>query len=707
MSKLQSPSLSRLCRMRLRRSLVPAALAALAVLALAPAAASPASAAPVVDADIAVPPLAYTERTLGNGLRVYALPDPDAGEVAVNLWYGVGGRDDPKDRAGLAHLLEHLMFKATRNLPAGRFATLAEDIGGSDDASTEDDYTRYYETVPPAYLERILFTEAERMGALVIDAATLASEREVVKEEIRTRLQSQDFGRLVQADLPAASYARLPYARPAIGRPEDLDRITLAEVRAFRAAYYRPDNAALIVSGRFDPAQLQRWVDRYFGPIARPAQPLPRLAATAEPARRAPLRRSVHAGHAVAGGGGFVRVAAGRAPDTPALMALDAIVSRGAGSRLDTRLVQAGHAQAASSLFERRRYGGYLAIYAILAGDADPAAGEAALAAQIADLRARPVATAELLRAKRLLLAAALRERETPDGRALALGRALAVAGDAAADQRQWRALAAVSGDVQRRPRLPASRTRRVAARPARNRDGGRPRRSGRGGRERDRKRAGDPGRASGRRHRARIRARAVARAHRDRGPGAAERARTAPGQRPARDPRRAPRIAAGGAGADRAGRQRRGSTRPRRRRRAGPAMGAAGHDDAPGAAHRRRRRSAGREPRRRSRRGRGQLRTQHRPRVAGAGAGTARRPRAPPAFAPTRSRRCATAPSTASTARCRNLWRWPAASPRAACSARAATTAWPAATRPVCARRPSRTHARRTHARGGRSAPH
>ncbi|MEI2433061.1 pitrilysin family protein [Lysobacter yananisis] len=442
--------------MRLRRSLVPAALAALAVLALAPAAAShapaPSAAEPAADAGIAVPPLAYTERTLGNGLRVYALPDPDAGEVAVNLWYGVGGRDDPKDRAGLAHLLEHLMFKATRNLPAGRFATLAEEIGGSDDASTEDDYTRYYETVPPAYLERILFAEAERMGALVVDAATLASEREVVKEEIRTRLQSQDFGRLVQADLPAASYARLPYARPAIGRPEDLDRITLAEVRAFRAAYYRPDNAALIVSGRFDPAQLQRWVDRYFGPIARPAQPLPRLAATAEPARRAPLRRSVHAP-----GTPLPAVVASFAlppdahPDTPALMALDAIVSRGAGSRLDTRLVQAGHAQAASSLFERRRYGGYLAIYAILAGDADPAAGEAALAAQIDDLRARPVAAAELLRAKRLLLAAALRQRETPDGRALALGRALAVAGDAAADQRQWRALAAVSAaDVQR-----------------------------------------------------------------------------------------------------------------------------------------------------------------------------------------------------------------------------------------------------------------
>lgn len=449
-SKLQSSSLSGLCRMRLHRSLVPAALAALAVLALMPVVA--ASPAPAANAGLAVPPLAYTERTLGNGLRVYALPDPDASEVAVNLWYGVGGRDDPKDRAGLAHLLEHLMFKATRNLPAGRFASLAEEIGGSDDAATEDDYTRYYETVPAAYLERILFAEAERMGALVIDAATLAAEREVVKEEIRTRLRSQDFGRLVQADLPAAAYARLPYARPSIGRPEDVDRISLDEVRAFRAAYYRPDNAALIVSGRFDPAQLQRWVDRYFGPIARPARPLPTLAATVEPARRAPRRRTVHAP-----GTPLPAVVASFAlppdahADTPALMALNAIVSNGAGSRLNARLVQAGKAQAASSLFERRRYGGYLALYAILAGDADPAAGEAALLAQVDDLRAHPVAAGELLRAKRLLLAAALRERETPDGRALALGRALAVAGDAAADRRQWRALAAVSAaDVQR-----------------------------------------------------------------------------------------------------------------------------------------------------------------------------------------------------------------------------------------------------------------
>jgi zinc protease len=441
--------------MRVRYFPVPlaVAVAVLSCLSLQATAAASGPSALEPAHETSLPPApAFTQRTLANGLRVYAMRDSSVSEVAVNVWYDVGGKDDPKGRSGLAHLFEHLMFKSSRNLPAGGFTGLAEDVGGSNDASTEDDYTRYFETVPAAYLERMLFAEADRMAGLVVDAPTLASERKVVKEEIGTRVQSQAYGRLVQEYLPALSYARLPYARPAIGRGDDLDAATLDEVRAFHATYYRPDNAVLVVAGHFDPAQLDRWIDRYFAPIARPDAPIPRVDLS-EPPRETASRQTVYEPAtplpAVVKSYPLPR---DDHSDTPALMVLDALLSAGASARLNAHLVrQRSLAQSASTRFERRRLGGYLAVYAILAGDVDVDAGEAALSEEVAKLRDAPVTAEELSRAKNQLLTAALRSRETPDGRAMALGRAVLVAGDAHVDQRQLAAALAVSAaDVQR-----------------------------------------------------------------------------------------------------------------------------------------------------------------------------------------------------------------------------------------------------------------
>jgi zinc protease len=441
--------------MRVRYFPVPlaVAVAVLSCLSLQATAAASGPSALEPAHETSLPPApAFTQRTLANGLRVYAMRDRSVSEVAVNVWYDVGGKDDPKGRSGLAHLFEHLMFKSSRNLPAGGFTGLAEDVGGSNDASTEDDYTRYFETVPAAYLERMLFAEADRMAGLVVDAPTLASERKVVKEEIGTRVQSQAYGRLVQEYLPALSYARLPYARPAIGRGDDLDAATLDEVRAFHATYYRPDNAVLVVAGHFDPAQLDRWIDRYFAPIARPDAPIPRVDLS-EPPRETASRQTVYEPAtplpAVVKSYPLPR---DDHSDTPALMVLDALLSAGASARLNAHLVrQRSLAQSASTRFERRRLGGYLAVYAILAGDVDVDAGEAGLSEEVAKLRDAPVTAEELSRAKNQLLTAALRSRETPDGRAMALGRAVLVAGDAHVDQRQLSAALAVSAaEVQR-----------------------------------------------------------------------------------------------------------------------------------------------------------------------------------------------------------------------------------------------------------------
>jgi len=126
--------------------------------------------------------------TLPNGLRVVLTPDRSAPVIGVAVVYDVGIRSEPEGRTGFAHLFEHLMFKATRDLPAESFDRLTEDVGGLNNASTFDDFTNYYEVVPANHLQRLLWAEAERMGTLVVDEANFKSERNVVEEELRQRV---------------------------------------------------------------------------------------------------------------------------------------------------------------------------------------------------------------------------------------------------------------------------------------------------------------------------------------------------------------------------------------------------------------------------------------------------------------------------------------------------------------------------------------
>src|SRR5688572_3100325 len=252
----------------------------LATSALAPAViATPAAAAEV-------PPIQFKTRTLANGLKVFTSLDRATPNVTVQVWYGVGSKDDPQGRSGFAHLFEHLMFKATRNMPSETFDRLTEDVGGFNNASTADDFTDYYEVVPANHLERLLWAEADRLSTLVVDESVFKSERDVVKEELRQRVLASPYGRLMALYLPQASYTTHPYKRPGIGSIEELDAATIDDVRAFHQTYYRPDNAALIVVGNFDPKQLDAWVDKYFAPPKKPDQPLPKVTVK-EPPRTA------------------------------------------------------------------------------------------------------------------------------------------------------------------------------------------------------------------------------------------------------------------------------------------------------------------------------------------------------------------------------------------------------------------------------------
>ena len=129
--------------------------------------------------------------------------------------------------------------------------------------------------MPSNHLEVLLWAEAERMSNLNVDDANFKSERAVVEEEYRQRILASPYGRFFNAIAPSA-YLKHPYKRPSIGSIEDLEAATLADVTTFHSRYYRPDNATLVIAGDFEPKQLNAWVDKYFGPVARPAKPMER-----------------------------------------------------------------------------------------------------------------------------------------------------------------------------------------------------------------------------------------------------------------------------------------------------------------------------------------------------------------------------------------------------------------------------------------------
>jgi zinc protease len=431
--------------------------AALAALALAfatagSAARAPARPRPIAATTTTIAPIRYLSRTLANGLRVYSIRDPHSADVSVQVWYDVGSKDDPRGRSGFAHLFEHLMFKSTRNLVPEQFDRLTEDVGGFNNASTNDDYTNYYEVVPANHLQRLLFAEAERMSSLVIEPGFFASERDVVKEELRSRVLAQPYGRLFYLYLPQISYDVHPYARPGIGSIEDLDAATIEDVRAFHAVYYRPDNAVLVVAGNFDQAQFDRWVDQYFAPIARPTTAIPRVSAVEPPRTRARSYTVYEANTPLPA----VLISYPAPPatdrDAAAMEVLDGVLSTGESSRLHETLVYRDRvASAASSFVDIKQGRGTIAVYAILASGQTAVAGEAALRREIARFRNAPVTAAELAEAKNEILNGALRERETVDGRASAIAEAVIIEGDAAAADRHLAEIQAVTpADIQR-----------------------------------------------------------------------------------------------------------------------------------------------------------------------------------------------------------------------------------------------------------------
>jgi zinc protease len=377
-----------------------------------------------------IPPIEFRHRVLANGLEVYAIQDRSTPTVAIQVWYRVGGKDDPEKRSGFAHLFEHMMFKSTANMPSEMLDRLTEDVGGWNNATTFNDATVYYEVVPSNYLETLLWAEGERMGSLTVDDGNFKSERDVVKEEFRSSVLAPPYGMLFHV-MEIDSFARHPYKRPVIGSLEDLDAATLDDVRGFHSTFYRPDNAVLVIAGDFDPQQLDAWTDKYLGAVAKPSTEIPRVTVN-EPAREAEKR--------VTENGASVPLPAvvltwlipqASHADSVPLAAVNTLLTEGDSSRLKEKLVRGEVAQEVFANADLREDRGLFEIGAIMASGHETAEAEKIIRGELAALAAKPVPASELEKVKNLMLTSELRDRETSNGKAFSMGEAVVIDHDA------------------------------------------------------------------------------------------------------------------------------------------------------------------------------------------------------------------------------------------------------------------------------------
>ena len=367
---------------------------------------------------------------LANGMRVVVIRNHRVPVVTHMVWYGVGAADEGPGESGIAHFLEHLMFKGTKKRAPGEFSRILARHGGQENAFTSSDYTAYFQTVAVDRLEMVMEMEADRMTNLVLTENGVETEKSVVLEERRSRTDNNPGGLLAE-QVDAALYLNHPYRRPVIGWAHEIEALNLKQVMAFYKKWYSPSNAILVVGGDITLEKLKPLAEKYYGSI--PAlPPTPRLRPTEPPQ---------HAGRRVTLEDKRVRQPAwGRAYLAPgylngetkhayALEVLSNILGQGATSRLFQALVVEGKfAIGAGSYYQGDNRGpGKFALYASPRPGVSMATLESKIEALLADLLRQGVTTDDVERAKKRIRAQAVYARDSLSTGARVLGAALAV----------------------------------------------------------------------------------------------------------------------------------------------------------------------------------------------------------------------------------------------------------------------------------------
>ncbi len=410
----------RSCRRHAQRLVLPLPiwLALFAAVVAPQAAAQSAPAAP----EVRPPQLHIKSHQLANGLHVLVVEDHAAPAINLQVWYHVGSKDERPGRTGFAHLFEHLMFKGSAHVAPEQHSRIIEAMGGFDNAYTVDDVTVYFETFPSNYLERGLWLEADRMGSLKVDEANFQSEREVVKEERRVRVDNPPYGHVTE-DLYAAAFTVHPYKHTTIGSMDDLNRAKIEDVREFFRTYYRPDNAMVVIVGDFTEAEAVRWAEEYFGGIPRPAQPIPRVTVK-EPLQKAERRATKSYPNTP-----LPEVIEGYqmppmfSPDSYPLTLASNILSQGESSRLYRKLVYEDRiALDAAGVGNFTEDPNLFWASAIMNQGKTAAEGEKTIDAVLEQMKTQPVSAKELEKAKNQVIASFILGRRTVQQKADAIG---------------------------------------------------------------------------------------------------------------------------------------------------------------------------------------------------------------------------------------------------------------------------------------------
>jgi len=354
-------------------------------------------------ADADLPQLSFEKYALPNGLEVILHEDHRIPEVAVDVWYHVGSKDEAQGRTGFAHLFEHVMFQGSKHIAEDKYFEYLQKAGASNvNGSTGSDRTNYFEVVPSNQLELGLWLESDRMGFLLDRPGfkeTLDSQRDVVKNERRQRVENRPMGLVSKVQLEALYPPSHPYYHEVIGSMDDLSAASVDDVQAFFRTYYAPGNATLVIAGDFDHARARALVEQYFGPIpAGSAVPRPALVpAAVDHSKRIAMEAKVQLPQL------FVSYhsPANYAPGDRELDVLSNVLGNGKASRLYKRLVyDMKIAQAVSANQDSQMLDSNFEITAA------PMPGHtldellAVIDEEIANLQAKPVDTHELERAK-------------------------------------------------------------------------------------------------------------------------------------------------------------------------------------------------------------------------------------------------------------------------------------------------------------------
>jgi zinc protease len=368
--------------------------------------------------------------TLGNGLQVIVLPNHRVPAVTQMVWYKTGAADDPRGKSGIAHFLEHLMFKGTRANPGAAFSALIAQNGGRDNAFTTEDYTVFHETVAKDRLDLAMRLEADRMTGLVLDDAAVLPERDVILEERRMRIDN-DPSALLREQVIAGLYLNVSYHNPTIGWEHEMRGLGTADALAFYRDWYAPNNAILIVAGDVETAEVRVLAERHFGPLAARSVP-PRLRLE-EPPHYAAIRLEMKSPRAAQPSWRRFYVApsyrAGATQHVYALQILAEILAGSAGSRLHKALVLdqklalsvgAGYSPSALGLAE-------FGVYATPKPGVPIADIEAAVEAELRRLLEHGVEAEEIAQAARRMQASAIYSQDSLSGPANIVGTALAI----------------------------------------------------------------------------------------------------------------------------------------------------------------------------------------------------------------------------------------------------------------------------------------